>query len=224
MALPAEGAISLSAIQTEFGGSNPISLSEYYRNGGGGYVVDPPDSAGTVPTSGAISISNFYATSHVNLVTEYATTTSNSYGTWTTVDNVRVLDASTGSCTPPAESGDLYSVDVTNFGFDSSIPSGRSLLWVKIGFRSRASSIASPRIPSVAAELHVSGSYKTEHYATMTSTSLSDYVSGQLTWSGMSRSDLLDANLRIFLYHENGGTSTATIYTDAVWIQAAYGS
>lgn len=32
MALQSSGAISLSDLQTEFGGSNPISLSEYYQN------------------------------------------------------------------------------------------------------------------------------------------------------------------------------------------------
>ena len=36
MTLQASGAIALSEIQSEFGGSNPISLSEYYR--GGSYV------------------------------------------------------------------------------------------------------------------------------------------------------------------------------------------
>jgi hypothetical protein len=38
MTLPASGALSFSNIQTEFGGSNPISLSEYYKSGGNGYV------------------------------------------------------------------------------------------------------------------------------------------------------------------------------------------
>ena len=33
MALQSSGAISLGDIQTEFGGSNPISINEYYRNG-----------------------------------------------------------------------------------------------------------------------------------------------------------------------------------------------
>jgi len=33
MALQTSGAISFSQIQAEFGGSNPISLSEYYRGG-----------------------------------------------------------------------------------------------------------------------------------------------------------------------------------------------
>lgn len=55
MALQSSGAISLSDIQTEFGGSNPISLSEYYR--GGSYVTDNNTS---VPTSGTITMSNFY--------------------------------------------------------------------------------------------------------------------------------------------------------------------
>lgn len=33
MTLQTSGAISFSQIQSEFGGSNPISMSEYYRNG-----------------------------------------------------------------------------------------------------------------------------------------------------------------------------------------------
>lgn len=55
MAIQSSGAISLSDIQTEFGGSNPISISEYYRDGS--YVTSNNTS---VPTSGAISLSNFY--------------------------------------------------------------------------------------------------------------------------------------------------------------------
>ena len=61
MALPTSGALSLSDIQTEFGGSNPISLSEYYA--GGLYV--PSGTSGTngaVPTSGEIAVSDFYGT------------------------------------------------------------------------------------------------------------------------------------------------------------------
>ena len=38
MTLQASGAISLYQIQNEFGGSDPISLSEYYKNGS---YVDP---------------------------------------------------------------------------------------------------------------------------------------------------------------------------------------
>jgi len=55
MALPGSGPLTFQAIQDEFGSSHPISLSEYYRNGG---LV--PSNNGNVPTSGQISVGNFY--------------------------------------------------------------------------------------------------------------------------------------------------------------------
>lgn len=64
MTLPTSGPLSLADIQTEFGGSNPISLSEYYAGGG----LVPSGTTGTygaVPSSGTISIRNFYGTSAV---------------------------------------------------------------------------------------------------------------------------------------------------------------
>lgn len=63
MALPSSGPLALSDIQTEFGGSNPIGLNEYYA--GGSYV--PAGTTGTygaVPSSGTISIQQFYGTSN----------------------------------------------------------------------------------------------------------------------------------------------------------------
>jgi hypothetical protein len=63
MAIPASGPLALTDIQTEFGGANPIGLNEYYA--GGSYV--PAGTSGTygaVPSSGAISIQNFYGTSN----------------------------------------------------------------------------------------------------------------------------------------------------------------
>ena len=60
MALPNSGPLSLSSIQGEFGGSNPISLSEYYR--GGPLVASLPNTS-PIPSSGAIAVSNFYGTS-----------------------------------------------------------------------------------------------------------------------------------------------------------------
>jgi hypothetical protein len=62
MTLQTSGAITLAQIQTEFGGANPISMSEYYA--GGAYV--PAGTSGTngaVPSSGQISFSQFYGTS-----------------------------------------------------------------------------------------------------------------------------------------------------------------
>lgn len=60
MALQSNGLISLQDIADEFDGAKPHSLSEYYKNGG-----RVPDSAlnTSVPTSGAISFSNFYSSS-----------------------------------------------------------------------------------------------------------------------------------------------------------------
>ena len=51
MALPSSGTLKLSDIQGEFGGSNPIKLSEYYGADSG------------VPNSGTIKVSDFYGKS-----------------------------------------------------------------------------------------------------------------------------------------------------------------
>ena len=53
MAIPGPGtAISINTIATEFGGTVPHSLSEYYR--GGGLVPNTPGNA-AIPTSGQIA-------------------------------------------------------------------------------------------------------------------------------------------------------------------------
>jgi len=64
MALQEIGPIALSDVQAEFGGSYPISLSEYYR--GGSYVPDHSTNAG-VPTTGPISLSSFYGASKLEV-------------------------------------------------------------------------------------------------------------------------------------------------------------
>ncbi len=51
MTLQSSGAISLADVQTEFGGSNPIGINEYYAAAAG------------VPASGTISLANFYGKS-----------------------------------------------------------------------------------------------------------------------------------------------------------------
>lgn len=77
MALQSSGAISLSNIQTEFGGTNPISLSEYY-------------SKGNAPASGEIQLAaDFYGTSNTVTLdfvrrTQYTPTAS------TTLSNVAI--------------------------------------------------------------------------------------------------------------------------------------
>jgi hypothetical protein len=62
MALPSSGVLTLNDIQTEFGGTNPIDLSDYYR--GGGLVPDSGPNSG-IPTSGVISVSDFYGAANL---------------------------------------------------------------------------------------------------------------------------------------------------------------
>ena len=81
MAVPKTGPVKFSNLQTEFGGSNPISLSEYYKGGSlvpsnlsysnygtgisGGHVPN-------VPTSGSISLGgDFYASGEALTYTTY---------------------------------------------------------------------------------------------------------------------------------------------------------
>lgn len=64
MTLPTSGPLSLNDIKGEFGGPTSPSLGDYYA--GGTYV--PAGTTGTygaVPSSGQISIQNFYGTSQV---------------------------------------------------------------------------------------------------------------------------------------------------------------
>lgn len=68
MALQSSGIIKLSEIQGEFGGNNPISMQEYYRNGA--YVTGNNPN---IPTSGKILMSNFYGTTRLFV---YSITTS----------------------------------------------------------------------------------------------------------------------------------------------------
>ena len=60
MALPNSGSLSLSQIQSEFGGSNPIGLNEYYRGGG---LVPVHANTGNIASSGLISVNQFYGQS-----------------------------------------------------------------------------------------------------------------------------------------------------------------
>jgi hypothetical protein len=69
MPLQSTGVISLSNIQTEFGGTNPISLSEYYQNAASGYTSGI---SGIPNGGGVISISNFYGKSK-NVSPPYST-------------------------------------------------------------------------------------------------------------------------------------------------------
>jgi hypothetical protein len=67
MALQADGTIKFSEVQAEFGGTNPISISEYYGSD-------------TVPASGVISLSDFYGTSSVAVTLQNASASDITFG------------------------------------------------------------------------------------------------------------------------------------------------
>lgn len=60
--VPASGAIDFDDLQNAFGGSNPIQLNEYYRNGS---FVPNNDINSSIPTSGEIEIEDFRDTDAV---------------------------------------------------------------------------------------------------------------------------------------------------------------
>jgi hypothetical protein len=101
MPIPTSGAISLSGIQTEFGGSNPIGLNEYYR--GGANVGSNPTTlnmtaqgyaaptAGGVPTSGAISFNNFFGTTKRYSITRTVTATTSNYNLYNNIPGIALM-------------------------------------------------------------------------------------------------------------------------------------
>lgn len=90
MTLQTSGVISLTDVQTEFGGSNPVGLAEYYR---GGTLVPSGTTAGTgssqttpltpaapaqISTAGTIQLSQFYGTTAFNPVAPSGSLVANS--------------------------------------------------------------------------------------------------------------------------------------------------
>lgn len=70
MALPTSGTLSLDDIRAEFSGSNFfVRISEYYR--GGTYVANTPANV-DIPTSGTISISDFYGAAATIPISAYS--------------------------------------------------------------------------------------------------------------------------------------------------------
>jgi hypothetical protein len=127
MTLPTSN-ISFSAIQSEFGGSNPISLSEYYR--GGSYVrTNTTMPYGTIASSGSISLSTFLGATQ-GVLASYSltrsTTSVNEGGSFTvtfatnqagsfayTITGVDSADIGGASLTGTVSNGSVLSYNVT---------------------------------------------------------------------------------------------------------------
>ena len=81
MAMQGSGAISLAQIQTEHGGSNPISLNEYYKDAGyanfDGTGVPAFSPNNNIPTSGNIQFSDFLGSK--GIITRTITSSTTNY-------------------------------------------------------------------------------------------------------------------------------------------------
>ena len=118
MTLPASGPITFAQLQSEYsgyGGAYPIALTEYYR--GGSYVRSVyPDGTGSintnVPTSGTISMSNFYNGQGVFRLT--FTVGGTSYGNF---DLSSVLTSFGWNGTLPVDATIIIPAGVTVYGF-----------------------------------------------------------------------------------------------------------
>jgi hypothetical protein len=88
--LQTSGPLKFSEIQTEFGGADPIALSEYYA-GGANVPSSTSGTNGAVPTSGAISVSKFYGTSDISVT---ASNVSGSAGGFAASGNVSTSGSS----------------------------------------------------------------------------------------------------------------------------------
>lgn len=81
MAIKASGSsLSFSEIATFWGGSTPHSLSEYYANGSNVFSGAEDEAGNDIPSSGALSFSDFYST---HTTTTGGTTNFTSSGTYT---------------------------------------------------------------------------------------------------------------------------------------------
>lgn len=81
MAIPGPGSpLAVTDIVTEFGGTAPHGISEYYRGGG-----NVPDSAtnNAIPTSGQIALGNFYGSANVVNVNLTIGSNTNNYNLYT---------------------------------------------------------------------------------------------------------------------------------------------
>jgi hypothetical protein len=112
MTLPVyPNSISMSQIQTEFGGSNPISLSEYYRGGANVPSCTADGGRGLIAASGAISMDTFHGTSALKTIV--ATFTNQGHTGGTPADTQFQLTMNFAAMSPNNPSGNFaYSVTI----------------------------------------------------------------------------------------------------------------
>lgn len=133
MPLQTSGSISLADIQTEFGGASPTSISEYYK--GGTYVPNTATNA-SVPTSGAISIGNFYGAAAFTADTTpdpfaFTNTTPNQTNRSTTIYSNTVTITGINTSVSVTISGGEYSINGGGFTSSSGSLTNNSTLQLR---------------------------------------------------------------------------------------------
>lgn len=135
MALPTSGPLTLAQIQTEFGGSNPISLNEYYA-GGANVPAGTSGTNGPVPSSGQIAISNFYGTAKSTRVTLSYTFSSPTADASLNLSSIGGYSAGQSDITVTVNSGVyLYATSTGSYGLNlSGGTTGDTLVLVNNGY------------------------------------------------------------------------------------------
>ena len=114
MAVTSSAPISITNLVTEFGGSTPHALTEYYR---GGSLVPNTTTNASVPTSGSISLTDFFGSSSVT--------------NWTTVVTVGVV---TGLFTQSGFSSGIFgSLSDSTVDFLSGTPTVSRIEFASLG-------------------------------------------------------------------------------------------
>ena len=111
MAVTSSAPISITDLVTEFGGDAPHSLTEYYR--GGSLVPNGPAANNSIPTSGAISLTNFYGAT-ASVTSDTLTLTIGSFLVF------RGLSNFAGSISPNTVEFDSWNVTITNLYYITS--------------------------------------------------------------------------------------------------------
>lgn len=103
MALPGSpNTLKLSQLQGEFGGSNPIKLSEYYRNAG--YTTSNNTN---VPTGGNVKLSQFYnAMKYIPGYQEFTSSGTFNIPAWVSTVTIRAIGGGGGGSQGGFDNGD----------------------------------------------------------------------------------------------------------------------
>ena len=128
MALQGSGAISFDNLRTEYSNSGSIALGEMYR--GGSFVLNHSNNS-SVPTSGTISMNNFYsqnnAAPYANWSTTQTTGTRSSGKTYAEVGFYKGIFGSIDDTTVDGQSG----TEITR-AYYRLVPGGTSYLQLSI--------------------------------------------------------------------------------------------